>query len=428
MRRNTIAGLLMMVTLCLCVPTIVVAVPNIMSYQGKLNDRAGNPINGSKNITFTIYDVASGGTALWTETQNVVITNGILNVELGSVAVIPDSLFNSDNRYIGIKIGTDSEMTPRQRITSGAYSFKSKSSETSDRMLNYLGLVNLRSLELGTSNLGGGLTDGWGEVYIDSNGKYDSVIGGTALYDNQLLKFVCNFIGNASVDTTSNPNNFVNPNYAFDNNDSTAATIQTSSSNATYTIGKIFPAKSISTVKFVAETTINQGSGWGSGVKLQSFNGSTWSDIPNTSMWDNNGGVGKFAKISYINSSIQGVRAQFDSLSTIHSFTLYSLEYGIGEIESTIVHSIPVGALSGKISKSIGIPLIDNWEAGADIQYKLSNASEDTGWLPAGNNPLSSTFTTFTSQPTTLTVKLIPKSSNPTGGFPSIKGFWVYAE
>lgn len=96
-------------------------------------------------------------------------------------------------------------------------------------------------------------------------------------------------------------------------------------------------------------------------------------------------------------------------------------------ISNIVVHTIPTSTFSSTISKAIGVPLIDNWETDADIQYKLTNGSEDSGWLSCGNTPSISSFTAFTSEPTTLTVKLIPKSSSPTAGYPSIKGFWVRA-
>ena len=47
------------------VPVLAQA-PKTLSYQGKLSD-SGGPLNGSYNLTFTIYDAASGGSSLWTE-------------------------------------------------------------------------------------------------------------------------------------------------------------------------------------------------------------------------------------------------------------------------------------------------------------------------------------------------------------------------
>jgi subtilisin-like proprotein convertase family protein len=99
-------------------------VPQLINYQAKITDSGGNPVNGTYSVAFKIYGVASGGTALWTETHpSISITNGNLYVLLGSVTTIPLDLFDSPDRWLGVKIGTDPEMTPRKQIASGAYSF-----------------------------------------------------------------------------------------------------------------------------------------------------------------------------------------------------------------------------------------------------------------------------------------------------------------
>jgi len=108
------------------------AVPNLINYQGRLTDNAGNPVNGTEQIVFSIYSTATGGTALWSETQSVTATNGIYNVMLGSVASLPADLFDQDSRYLGVKVGTDSECTPRQQITSVAFALKSEDADTID--------------------------------------------------------------------------------------------------------------------------------------------------------------------------------------------------------------------------------------------------------------------------------------------------------
>lgn len=93
--------------------------------------------------------------------------------------------------------------------------------------------------------------------------------------------------------------------------------------------------------------------------------------------------------------------------------------------EKIIIHTIPTGSFISTVSTVIGVPMIVDWETDDDIQYKLTNATEDTGWLSCSNAPSVNSFTPFTSEPTTLTVKLIPKSVAPTTGYPSIKGFWI---
>ena len=45
-------------------------VPPQINFQGRLTDSSGNPLTGSNfDIKFLIYAAASGGTALWSETQ-----------------------------------------------------------------------------------------------------------------------------------------------------------------------------------------------------------------------------------------------------------------------------------------------------------------------------------------------------------------------
>ena len=94
-----------------------------------------------------------------------------------------------------------------------------------------------------------------------------------------------------------------------------------------------------------------------------------------------------------------------------------------------IKHAIPSGSFSSTISEVIGVPFVVDWETGADIKYKLTgtSGSEDTGWLDAGITPEISTFTAFTAEPDTLIIQLIPKTTSPTSGYPSIKGFVVRA-
>ncbi len=110
----------------LLIPSILLAqVPSTISYQGKL-DSAGVPIKSPKNLTFAIYSAATGGTAIWTETQSgVPFTNGMFSVKLGSVAAIPVTLFNTaGERWLGVTIAGSTEMTPRFQFTSSPFALR----------------------------------------------------------------------------------------------------------------------------------------------------------------------------------------------------------------------------------------------------------------------------------------------------------------
>ncbi len=99
-------------------------VPHCVSVQGVLTDASEQPIDGTRSMTFRIYDVSSGGTALWTETQSVSIDGGRYSVLLGSVAPL-DLPFDKDC-WLSVEVESDSEMTPRYRIASSPYAYNSE--------------------------------------------------------------------------------------------------------------------------------------------------------------------------------------------------------------------------------------------------------------------------------------------------------------
>ena len=110
-----------------------VSVPSMMNYQGVLSDLAtGDPVaDGDYQIRFALYDVASGGTALWTETQTVTVENGLFSVLLGSVNPLSIDDFTGST-YMGVKVGADPEMTPRHRIVSVAYAIHAREATNAD--------------------------------------------------------------------------------------------------------------------------------------------------------------------------------------------------------------------------------------------------------------------------------------------------------
>jgi hypothetical protein len=100
------------------------AIPYTINYQGYLTNAGGSPVNGTVSMTFSLYTVASGGTALWTETQNVIVSGGIYGVILGSVSALTPLAFDVPY-WLGVRGGSDAEMTPRVQLTSVGYAFTS---------------------------------------------------------------------------------------------------------------------------------------------------------------------------------------------------------------------------------------------------------------------------------------------------------------
>jgi len=104
-------------------------VPKTISYQGVLTDASGTVVpDGNYNLTFKLYDVATGGTALWAEGQLVAVSKGIFNVILGSVA--PLNLPFNKPYYLGVTVGAGTELSPRMPLTSSGYSFRAANADS----------------------------------------------------------------------------------------------------------------------------------------------------------------------------------------------------------------------------------------------------------------------------------------------------------
>jgi len=99
------------------------AVPKLLNFQGILRDGSGASLSDSTvSVEFKIYDAASLGNVKWMETQSVTTdTFGLFNVILGTATGIEDSVFKDSVRYLGVKVETDPELSPRSRLVSVAY-------------------------------------------------------------------------------------------------------------------------------------------------------------------------------------------------------------------------------------------------------------------------------------------------------------------
>jgi hypothetical protein len=96
-------------------------IPRNISYQAVLTDASGNAVpDGEYNLTFRLYEVESGGSALWTEVQNIDVVNGIMNVSLGVIE--PLDLEFQKTYWLGVTVFENPELIPRIQLTSSAYS------------------------------------------------------------------------------------------------------------------------------------------------------------------------------------------------------------------------------------------------------------------------------------------------------------------
>lgn len=121
-----------------CTLPAVAEVPDVIAYQGKLLDGAGQPVaDGAYDLTFRFYDAATGGTLLLTNQHaGASVVDGIYSVMLGGGAIYPGTepdlpavFRNHAAVWISVQVGSDSEMTPRLRVSSAAYAIRSETSD-----------------------------------------------------------------------------------------------------------------------------------------------------------------------------------------------------------------------------------------------------------------------------------------------------------
>ena len=97
--RNRLAVTVFALVLLSAAPAF--SFPGKMSYQGRLTDNVGDPLNGSFSITFSIYSDPGPGPsiALWTENHAAVtVTDGLFSVELGTTLPLVSSVFGGSTR------------------------------------------------------------------------------------------------------------------------------------------------------------------------------------------------------------------------------------------------------------------------------------------------------------------------------------------
>ncbi len=88
--------------------------------QGFLKDSTGKPVTQDLSITFNLYDVATAGTALFTETQTVSVKKGNWYARLGKTAAFPAAVKFDKEYYVELEIGGN-KLAPRILVAPGAF-------------------------------------------------------------------------------------------------------------------------------------------------------------------------------------------------------------------------------------------------------------------------------------------------------------------
>jgi hypothetical protein len=114
--------------------------PRKMNYQGVLKDDGGNPLDGSHELTLTIYRyspaIGIGWQAVYSETQTVEVNDGLFNVIIGDSTPLNPGVFGGleglmapsreGNLELGIRVDGGTELTPRVKLLTVPYAFRAE--------------------------------------------------------------------------------------------------------------------------------------------------------------------------------------------------------------------------------------------------------------------------------------------------------------
>jgi len=150
-------------------PNAVAAVPQRLAWQGVALDSLDVPLaDGSYMFSFSIWSSGDGGDSLWGESRVIDVENGVLNVLLGEVVPVSDSVFDAPGRWLQVQFESEDPYSPRTEIVSVGYAFRVGSldgatgGEVSSNidMKNFATVPRLRLFREGTSTVIGEMAGG----------------------------------------------------------------------------------------------------------------------------------------------------------------------------------------------------------------------------------------------------------------------------
>lgn len=110
-------------------------IPQTINFQGNLSSITGEPVaDGNYDITIRLYDseFAAIGTHVWSDIFNTQTKQGNFTIELGSGAASLSGFDFNKKYWIGIQVGTSSEMAKRLPLLSVPYAMQAQTASTAN--------------------------------------------------------------------------------------------------------------------------------------------------------------------------------------------------------------------------------------------------------------------------------------------------------
>ena len=117
--------ILVLLSIAICFTTFLSsawAVPGFLMHQGKIINSDQSTQGGVDQVTFRLYESATGGSSVWSQTLDVTMDDGHYSVVLGPGTPDLESVIEDDSTlYLGITLEGVEEFLPRYQLVSVPY-------------------------------------------------------------------------------------------------------------------------------------------------------------------------------------------------------------------------------------------------------------------------------------------------------------------
>lgn len=127
------AGLLVLMSSLMCVPSSWAQSPSHLMVEGMLRDNTGKVLDGTFDITYSLYAAEDDETALWTESHvGQTVTAGFFQTRLGESEALTGTLFDTNpGMWLGVTLAGQPEL-PRTPLETDPYAFRAMVAQTAN--------------------------------------------------------------------------------------------------------------------------------------------------------------------------------------------------------------------------------------------------------------------------------------------------------
>jgi len=141
--------------------------PHLLGYQGRMLRADGTAATGTAAVVFSIHDAAAGGTALWTETQTLGLSDGYYATLLGLVSPLPDAAFDGSARWLELRVGSET-LAPRQPIGTVPFALSAQNIRGGSASVSSLQVAGQTVIDAGGRLAGSARYSAGGGIVIDA--------------------------------------------------------------------------------------------------------------------------------------------------------------------------------------------------------------------------------------------------------------------